>query len=59
MSDQNQFVSVVDDEADIAYLFRDALLTIEGVDVFAFTDPVFKAIPVTYIVQSIVQLAIN
>jgi CheY-like chemotaxis protein len=30
---------VVDDEADIAYLFRDALRTIEGVDVFAFTDP--------------------
>ena len=40
MSDQNQFVSVVDDEADLAYLFRDALGTIEGVDVFAFTDPV-------------------
>jgi len=30
---------VVDDEADLAYLFRDALGTIEGVDVFAFTDP--------------------
>ena len=39
MYDQNQFVSVVDDEADLVYLFRDALLTIEGVDVFAFTDP--------------------
>jgi DNA-binding NtrC family response regulator len=31
---------VVDDEADIAYLFRDALGTIAGVDVLAFTDPV-------------------
>ena len=40
MYDQNQFVSVVDDEADLVYLFRDALLTIEGVDVFAFTDPI-------------------
>ena len=40
MYDQNQFVSVVDDEADLAYLFRDALRTIEGVDVFAFTDPI-------------------
>ena len=30
---------MVDDEADLAYLFRDALGTIEGVDVFAFTDP--------------------
>jgi len=31
---------VLDDEADIAYLFRDALSIIKGVDVFAFTDPV-------------------
>ena len=30
---------MVDDEADLAYLFRDALGTIEGMDVFAFTDP--------------------
>ena len=30
---------MVDDESDLAYLFRDALGTIEGVDVFAFTDP--------------------
>ena len=29
---------MVDDEADLAYLFRDALSIIEGVDVFAFTD---------------------
>ena len=29
---------MVDDEADLAYLFRDALGIIEGVDVFAFTD---------------------
>jgi DNA-binding NtrC family response regulator len=38
-SNKSQFISVVDDEADIAYLFRDALGTIEGVKVFAFTDP--------------------
>jgi two-component SAPR family response regulator len=30
---------VVDDEADIAYLFRDVLSTIKGVRIFAFTDP--------------------
>ena len=29
---------MVDDEVDLAYLFRDALSIIEGVDVFAFTD---------------------
>jgi two-component SAPR family response regulator len=31
---------VVDDEADIVYLFRDVLSTIKGVRVFAFTEPV-------------------
>jgi DNA-binding NtrC family response regulator len=33
------FVAVIDDEADLAYLFKDALSQIEGVKVFAFTDP--------------------
>jgi response regulator RpfG family c-di-GMP phosphodiesterase len=40
LSKQNQFISVVDDEPDIAYLFRDVLSSINGVRVFAFTDPV-------------------
>ena len=40
LSNKTQFISVVDDEADIAYLFRDVLSTIRGVRVFAFTDPV-------------------
>jgi DNA-binding NtrC family response regulator len=39
MSNQNQFISVVDDEADLAYLFKEALQLIRGVDVIAFTDP--------------------
>jgi DNA-binding NtrC family response regulator len=33
------FVAVIDDEADLAYLFKEALNQIDGVDVFAFTDP--------------------
>lgn len=33
------FVAVIDDEGDIAYLFRDALDNIPGVKAFAFTDP--------------------
>ena len=33
------FVAVIDDEADLAYLFKDALSQIDGVQVFAFTDP--------------------
>ena len=40
LSNKTQFISVVDDQADIAYLFRDVLSTIRGVRVFAFTDPV-------------------
>ena len=40
LSNKTQFISVVDDEADIAYLFRDVLSIIRGVHVFAFTDPV-------------------
>lgn len=35
------FVSVVDDELDLALLFRDALSQIPGIDVFAFSDPLF------------------
>ena len=33
------YVCVVDDEADLAYLFKEALSQIDGVMVFAFTDP--------------------
>ena len=33
------FVAVIDDEADLAYLFKEALSQIDGVKVFAFTDP--------------------
>jgi DNA-binding NtrC family response regulator len=33
------FVAVIDDEADLTYLFKDALNQIDGVEVFAFTDP--------------------
>jgi hypothetical protein len=33
------FVVIVDDEDDIAYLFRDALNNIPGVKAFAFSDP--------------------
>ena len=33
------FIAVIDDEADLAYLFKDALSQIDGVQVFAFTDP--------------------
>ena len=32
------FVALID-EADLAYLFKEALNQIEGVEVFAFTDP--------------------
>ena len=32
------FVAVIDDEADLAYLFKEALSQIDGVQVFAFTD---------------------
>jgi response regulator RpfG family c-di-GMP phosphodiesterase len=34
------FVAVVDDESDIAYLFRDALNNIPGVRAFGFSDPI-------------------
>jgi len=34
------FIAVIDDEADLAYLFKDALSQIDDVQVFAFIDPV-------------------
>ena len=40
LSKRNQFISVTDDEPDLAYLFKEALGTIKGIDVLAFTDPV-------------------
>ena len=33
------FVGVIDDEKDLACLFKDALSQIDGVQVFAFSDP--------------------
>ena len=36
-SGENQFISVVD---DLVYLFKEALSTIKGVDVVAFTDSI-------------------
>jgi DNA-binding NtrC family response regulator len=33
------FIAVIDDEADLTYLFKEALNQIDGVEVFAFTDP--------------------
>lgn len=36
----NRIVSIVDDELDIALLFCDALRSINGIQVFKFTDPI-------------------
>jgi DNA-binding NtrC family response regulator len=33
------YVAIIDDEPDLAYLFKEALSQIEGAEVFAFTDP--------------------
>jgi DNA-binding NtrC family response regulator len=33
------FIAIVDDESDLAYLFRDALSQIPNTRVFAFSDP--------------------
>jgi DNA-binding NtrC family response regulator len=33
------FVAVIDDEVDLAYLFKDALSQIDGLMVFNFSDP--------------------
>jgi DNA-binding NtrC family response regulator len=37
---KNKLVSIVDDEDDIATLFRDALGTIDDITIFTFTDPI-------------------
>ena len=49
------FIAVIDDELDLAYLFKEALSQIDGVQVFAFTDPLlalehFKANHQNYMV---------
>jgi hypothetical protein len=33
------YVAVIDDEIDLVYLFKDALSQIDGIEVFAFSDP--------------------
>jgi len=33
------YVAVVDDEVDLVYLFKDAVSQIDGIEVFAFSDP--------------------
>ena len=33
------YVAVIDDEIDLVYLFKDALSQINGIQVFAFSDP--------------------
>jgi len=49
------FIAVIDNEADLAYLFKVALSQIDGVQVFAFTDALlalehFKANHQNYLV---------
>ena len=39
ISNSSQFVSIVDDEPDIANLFKDVLSAIHGFEVHAFTEP--------------------
>lgn len=39
MVDKKGLIAVVDDELDIAQLFRDALQSTNGFTIFAFTDP--------------------
>jgi DNA-binding NtrC family response regulator len=39
MPNSKRLIAVVDDELDITLLFRDALKKINGLSVFAFTDP--------------------
>ena len=36
----SKIVSIVDDEPDITALFHDAIMSINGITVFAFTDPI-------------------
>ena len=58
MESNNQspvFIAVIDDELDLAYLFKEALSQIDGVQVFAFTNPLlalehFKANHQNYMV---------
>ena len=33
------FIAIIDHEPNLAYLFKEALSQVEGVEVFAFTDP--------------------
>lgn len=33
------FITIIDDEPNLAYLFKEALSQINGAEVFAFTDP--------------------
>jgi DNA-binding NtrC family response regulator len=40
ISREKQFVAIVDDEYDLAHLFKEALSQIESIDPIAFTDPV-------------------
>ena len=40
ISKNNKIVSVVDDEQKTAQLFRSALNTLKGINVFEFTDPI-------------------
>ena len=36
---ERRLIAIVDDEQDITILFRDALMTIKGITLFTFTDP--------------------
>ncbi len=36
---QSAYVAVKDDDIDLVYLFKDALSQINGVEIFAFSDP--------------------
>ncbi|TLX66620.1 MAG: response regulator [Thaumarchaeota archaeon] len=40
MISKNRLVAIVDDEADITKLFRDALGVVSGITIFTFTDPI-------------------
>ncbi|TLX66828.1 MAG: response regulator, partial [Thaumarchaeota archaeon] len=40
MISKNRLVAIVDDEADITRLFRDALGVVSGITIFTFTDPI-------------------
>jgi DNA-binding NtrC family response regulator len=40
LQNSGKIISIIDDEFDVAQLFRDALSQLEGVRLFAFTDPI-------------------